>query len=113
MQDHISPRSRRSANQRSTFALCSSSVSANTCPPLPSATMNNALVVAGLSTASIDVRPGLVIGPFGKTGHCVCIIIIYRRYFRLSDAPAKRLSPRDRIDDCRICLKQHSFSDAI
>src|SRR6186713_163500 len=65
---YISPRARRIANQRATLALCSSSVLANTWPPLPSATMYSAPVFAGLSTASIDARPGLVIGPRGSPG---------------------------------------------
>src|SRR3546814_8080110 len=34
----ISPRARRMANHLRTLALCSSNVSANTCPPLQSAT---------------------------------------------------------------------------
>src|SRR5687768_5382211 len=63
---HISPRARRIANQRATLALCCSSVLAKTCPPLPSATMYSASVCAGLSTASIEARPGLVIGPLGR-----------------------------------------------
>ena len=61
-----SPRARRMANQLRTFSLCSASVVPNTWPPLPFATMYSAFVGAGSSTAAIDSRPGLVIGPLGS-----------------------------------------------
>ena len=42
------------------------SVSAKTWPPVPSATKKSAWVGAGSSTAAIDARPGLAIGPIGR-----------------------------------------------
>src|SRR5207247_318634 len=63
---HICPLARRSANHFATFAFCSASVSANTWPPVPSATKYSAFVLAGCSTAAMLALPGLAIGPIGN-----------------------------------------------
>src|ERR1700730_5105322 len=55
-----------SARNLATFFECWSSVSANACPPVPSATKNSSLVRAGLAAASIEARPGLASGPGGR-----------------------------------------------
>ena len=55
-----------SARKRATLRWCSSSVLANACPPVPSATKYSASVAAGRAAAASAASPGLAIGPAGS-----------------------------------------------